>query len=71
MSKPKCPSCGSPKAIPFGHRTFRCGNCDGLYDDDPTEGGDHSDRNPGARIERQEREQQKRRERANHGYRRR
>ena len=66
-TKPTCPACGSPKAIPFGPRTYRCGNCDGLYDDDPSEGADYSDRNPAARIERAEREAQKRKERhANH-----
>lgn len=58
--KPKCPRCGRIKAIVrLGDYCLRCepnyGGCGALFDHDPDEGSDYSDRNPAARIERQER----------------
>lgn len=61
-TKPKCPLCGKTKeaqAMADGTIFFRC--CRVHYD--PQDDGDYSDRNPAARIERHEREQERRRER--------
>lgn len=58
MNKPPCPVCRSSKQVqPVGVSgdMFRCGKCGGLFDNDSDEGGDYSDRNPSARLERQER----------------
>lgn len=60
MSKiiPPCPRCGTNKqARPVGvvGDLFRCGKCGGVYDRFPDEGGDYSDHNPTARLERLER----------------
>lgn len=60
--QPKCPGCGSTK-----HVTRRadgdcwCGRCKVMFDgDDPDEGGDYSDFNPAARLEREERRKARR-----------
>lgn len=60
MNNPPCPACGCKKADPQKGGFFRCTRCDGLYDSDPSEGGDHHDRNPAARLEREERQRTKR-----------
>ena len=57
-AKPKCPACGTAKqvhAVGSCGDMFKCGRCGGLFDQDPDEGGSHSNFNPGARIEREER----------------
>lgn len=51
---PRCPRCDG-KGIPTPGGLFKCSKCGGFYDDDPDEGGTHSDRNPAARLERAER----------------
>lgn len=59
MDKPKCPKCGRRKAvIPQGLRgdLFICTHCNHPFDSDPDEGGDYSDRDPSARLQRQERQ---------------
>lgn len=43
-SNPPCPACGCKKADPQKGGFFRCTRCDGLYDSDPSEGGDHGNR---------------------------
>lgn len=51
----KCPRCGQRVAVGEGQTIFYCSNCRAVFDDDPDEGGDYSDRNPAARLEREER----------------
>jgi rubredoxin len=58
MDIPKCPRCGRRKSVqPQGScgDLFRCTKCGNVFDNDPDEGGDYSDRNPAARMEREER----------------
>ena len=50
-----CPRCGEEHRVTAGIGYFYCQTCQMCYDDNPTEGGDYSDRNPGIRIEREER----------------
>lgn len=60
---PPCPKCDTAKhviAIGLTGETFHCDRCAGLFDRQPDEGGDYSDRNPAARLERQERKPQRR-----------
>lgn len=60
---PKCPRCNTAKqvsAVGLCGDMFRCGRCGGLFDDDPNEGGDYSDRDPAARLDRAERRQNQR-----------
>lgn len=61
MSTPTCPLCGSTKAAKAGKGRYKCNRCGGLFDDDPDEGGDYHQRNPSARLEREERERDRRR----------
>jgi len=63
MSKPACICCGARKAVMRIADTFKCGRCGTMFDNSPDEGGDYSDRNPAARIEREERQQDQRRQR--------
>lgn len=58
--KPRCPMCNG-KGIPHGDREWLCTDCKGLFD--PVDDGDYSDRDPAARLEREERarERQQRR----------
>lgn len=51
---PKCPVCGTNAGTVAQGEMFFCRRCNGLFDGDPNEGGDYSDRNPGARLERDE-----------------
>jgi ribosomal protein L37AE/L43A len=54
--KPKCPQCGRVKAVEvLDTNTFWCQHCRGpLFDRNPDEGGTHDDRDPSARIIRDE-----------------
>ena len=48
--------CGTNRhAVAHGREQFFCNKCKGLYDGEPAEGGDYSDRNPALRMEREER----------------
>lgn len=59
MSKPpRCPHCGKKSEHARGG-LFRCLSCGGLHDGDPNEGKDFDDRNPAARIEREEKARSK------------
>jgi hypothetical protein len=61
---PPCPVCRTNKhANARAGGDFYCSKCGGLYDSDPNEGGDYSDRNSAVRIEREERRQERDRER--------
>lgn len=53
---PRCPRCNG-KCVPAG-ALFRCTKCGGLNDGDTDEGGTYSDVNPGARLEREERQKE-------------
>lgn len=53
----KCPVCGR-KGKPIAGGLFQCDRGH-HFDDDPDEGGSYSDRNPAARIERDERRSHK------------
>lgn len=60
ISIPPCPMCGtSKKSTAMAGGMFRCGNCGGLYDREPHEGGTHSTFNPAARLEREERRRER------------
>lgn len=54
-TKPKCPQCGRIKAVVQAGEFFHCNKCGATFDNEPDEGGDYSDRNPAARLERAER----------------
>jgi len=55
MSKmPKCIRCGSNRAVYHdGDRNYYCTSCKIVFDDEPDEGGDWSNR-PSQRLEREE-----------------
>ena len=53
MTQPKCPRCGRIKAVRPEGDNYRCTVCRALFD--PSDDGDYSDRNPAARMEREER----------------
>lgn len=59
---PPCPKCGRKSTVVeqgvIGDSYF-CRECNMGFDDDPDEGGTYSDRNPAARLEREERRQQR------------
>lgn len=59
--RPACPKCGRSKSVVSQGEMFHCHACAAFFDDDPNEGGDYSDRDPSARIERQERQRGRRR----------
>lgn len=54
----RCPACKG--ALKPAGAMLRCAKCGGFYDDSPEEGGDYSDHNPAARLEREERERERR-----------
>lgn len=55
----RCPKCrGYVEAN--GSGVFYCSGCRMEFDDQPDEGGDYSDVNPGVRMERQERRRERR-----------
>ena len=61
----RCPRCNRPQPKRGSRDTiYYCEFCRGMFDDDPTDGGDYSDRNPAARIEREERMKENRRAKA-------
>ncbi len=69
MNMPACPRCRTSKEV--GHQgegnLYVCHRCKGLFDNDPNEGGDHSDFNPAIRLEREDRRREHQRQRR--GYR--
>lgn len=64
-AKPKvaCPKCGRTQPKRTSDSLYWCENCRAMHDDSPEEGGDYSDRDPSARIEREERLKQQRQQR--------
>ena len=63
-SVPPCPRCRTAKqSTRHDGDMYYCSRCGGLYDNDPDEGGDYSARNPGIRIEREERAREQQRAR--------
>lgn len=66
---PPCPRCGTNRhANAMADRQFYCSKCKGLYDDQPDEGGTHSDFNPAVRIEREERARERRQQQRGRRY---
>jgi ribosomal protein L37AE/L43A len=57
--KLRCPRCGGGKHSAAGPDLFKCAGCGGLFDGDPGEGGTHGNR-PDARLDREERDRQRR-----------
>lgn len=58
MKEMKCIKCGSNKIerlTDYNH----CLKCGAWFDDDPDEGGEYSDRNPAARLEREDRRRER------------
>jgi len=52
---PPCPRCKTNRhANRHGREEYYCGKCDGIYDNDPDEGGDYG-YDPSYRMEKQER----------------
>jgi hypothetical protein len=60
MVSPKCIGCGRRKSVQAVGEFFKCSACGALFDSDPSEGGSHSDRNPAARLEREDRAREQR-----------
>lgn len=58
-SKVQCPKCG--RTCDRGLSLHYCGYCRMQFDDDPDEGGTYHDRNPAARLEREERRERNKR----------
>lgn len=57
-----CPWCKTAKYVyAEGSHEFYCRQCKRIFDNDPDEGGDFSDRNPAVRLEREERRAARRR----------
>lgn len=50
-----CPRCNCGQRDRGPDAIYRCDRCLCQFDGDPDEGGDYSDRNPAARLERMER----------------
>jgi len=59
----KCPLCGR-KGKPVAGGLLQCPQGH-FFDDEPNEGGDYSDRNPAARLERNDRRKQTRKDGSN------
>lgn len=58
----KCQFCGTTKGIEkvgLAGDMFHCNRCGANFDTDPDEGGDYSTFNPAARLEREERRQER------------
>lgn len=51
----RCPRCKRPKPYKSPDALYWCDDCNGMFDDKPDEGGDYSDHNPAARLEREDR----------------
>lgn len=62
----KCIRCGRVKSVSQAGGLYYCSHCGIQFDDDPDEGGDYGHR-PSARLEREERREQQRRERLKRG----
>lgn len=61
---PSCIQCGRRKAIvKLPSDQFKCTSCGCLFDANPDEGGTYSDRNPAARLEREDRRRDRQRDR--------
>lgn len=63
MSEPthvRCPKCGRKQLYRSQDAIYRCGPCGVMFDNDPSEGGDFSDHNAAARLERADREKERR-----------
>lgn len=61
----RCPGCNRPQPKRGSHDSiYWCGHCRCQFDDDPDDGGTHDDRNPAARMEREERMKENRRAKA-------
>lgn len=57
---PSCPKCKRRKDVSeAGDRMFYCHDCKMQFDDQPNEGGDHDDKNPARRLEREEEQRQR------------
>ena len=50
----RCPTCGLRGQVTGDEGLYFCSQCKGLFDGDSGEGGDYSDFNPAARMERAE-----------------
>lgn len=50
-----CPQCGTKQTDRGSTAIYFCDKCRVQFDNDPDEGGTYSDRNPAARLEREER----------------
>ena len=59
----KCPRCGKQQPQRGEHAIYRCDGCQAMFDGDPDEGGDFSNFNPAARLERKERIREQRKPR--------
>jgi len=51
----RCPGCGGKQPKRTADAIYYCSRCQCQFDDDPGEGGDHSEFNAGWRMERAER----------------
>ncbi len=63
--KPPCPRCQKTNNVTVGagkpgERLMYCSGCRAMFDDDPDEGSDYSDRDPAARMIREEERKRKR-----------
>ena len=56
----RCPACDGQLVAQGSSGFFACRKCGGIVDSDPDEGGDYSDRDPSARLQRQERRKPRR-----------
>ena len=55
-SKVDCPKCGRSQPLQGDDTVYWCANCQGMFDADRDgDGGDYSDRDPSARLQREER----------------
>lgn len=57
--KVSCPGCGSKQPKRQDDSIYWCTRCRCQFDADISEGGDYSDHNPAARLERAERQQER------------
>jgi ribosomal protein L37AE/L43A len=53
-----CPRCGKKQPDRGPTAIYWCGDCRCQFDNDPDEGGTHSDRDPSARLRREESERE-------------
>lgn len=62
QSMPPCPRCNTNKKVRANGGRYWCDRCNGLFDDDPDEGGSYFS-DPSKRLERQEERRNVRRHR--------